>query len=221
MTLGRQFEKFSGARQGVVYRGNGGQGTLILRDHNEDEGLFSRENYDRRHEESETFTHRHAESVEYGHHTPERKHDPTQWNGQMALPGMPTPTDPHLHRLRQANPHLNEFQFKVTPTRVTAHDAAGNRVGHLKLGYAREDFQSHEGHREVDELGVAPAHAGKGLGEAMYDLARMKGAKIVHSSERSESGEAFARRVGGPMLERVKGQGQDDYLGFNPPRHKV
>lgn len=217
-------EQFSGARQGVRYRGNNGAGTIYLGapDTSGQQSLFDRGEYHSGfgwHNPHQTV---HAESVEYGQHTTERRHDPTQWNGQMALPGTPKPTDPHVHRLRQANPNLNNFQF-TTPDakRVDAHDAAGNRVGMMRLGYARGDWESHEGHREVSKIGVAPDHAGKGLGEAMYDLARMRGTKIVHSDERSESGESFARRVGGPRLERKVGHGEDDYLGLNPVRHKV
>jgi GNAT superfamily N-acetyltransferase len=169
----------------------------------------------------------HAESVEYGHTAAPRPHDPTQWNGQQAFRGMPRPTDPALHRLRQSNPSLNDYQFKVnqragdTPHGVTARDREGRRVGHLDLGYERMSFEPHPGHREVSGIGVAPDHAGKGLGEAMYDLARMKGSKIVHSDERSESGEAFSRRVGGPALPRRRGHGYDDYLGLNPPSDRV
>lgn len=215
--------QFSGARQGVRYRGNDGRGTLLLGTEHEPHGqasLFLRAHSDQPPQHLQTV---HAESVEYGHNTPERRHDPAQWNGQMALPGMPKPTDPHVHRLRQQNPHLNDLQFKVhNERRVTAHDAAGRRVGVLKLGYERDgDYQSHGGHREVEEIGVAPNHAGKGVGEALYDLARLKGTKIVHSTERSESGESFARRVGGPRLERKRGQGQDDYLGLSPRRDRV
>lgn len=212
-------EKFSGARQGVRYRGNGGRGTHLLteRHYNDDPGqmhLFDASN--------DAI---HAESVEYGQHTPQRKHDPvTQWNGQMALPGMPKPSDPHLHRLRQENPNLNDYQFDVEPRRVTVRDPSTfKRVGMMKLGYAREGWlgESHDQHREVEEIAVAPRHQGKGLGEAMYDLARMKGTKIVHSTERSESGESFAQRVGGPQFQRKQGHGQDDYLGHDPDPDKV
>lgn len=231
--------QFSGARQGVRYRGNDGRGSILMSGDGDPQPTLFDDHPDR---------HRgfgwgnplqpvHAESVEYGHTVAERPHDPTQWNGQMPLPGMPKPTDPALHRLRQSNPALNDYQFRTvraknwstdgrlgkpnTPHKVEAHDAAGNRVGYLKLGHEQYDFEQHTGHREVEEVGVAPNHAGKGLGEAMYDLARMKGAKIVHSSERSESGEAFARRVGGPRLTRTRGQGYDDYLGLNPRSDRV
>lgn len=228
--------QFSGARQGVRYRGNGGRGTYM---YGEDEGPHGQQHLPL---EGHGFLDNALrpilpESVEYGHTAPERKHDPTQWNGQMALPGMPKPTDPALHRLRQANPSLNDYQFSVTraknwatdgrqgkpntPHRVRVHDGADNRVGMLNLGYEQESWDSHPGHREVEEIAVAPAHAGKGIGEAMNDLARMRGTKILHSTERSESGESFARRVGGPRLPRRKGHGADDYLGINPDPRKV
>lgn len=221
MALKDEGPQFSGARQGVRYRGNGGTGTYMYGTDDEPHGQMALE-LEKNGFQDHSLSPLLPESVEYGHTSTERQHDPTQWNGQMALPGMPKPTDPHVHRLRQANPNLNDFQFSTPDVKkVNAHDAAGNRVGMLRLGYARDDYESHEGHREVSSIGVAPDHAGKGLGEAMYDLARIRGTKIVHSDERSESGESFARRVGGPRLERRHGHGADDYLGLNPHRYKV
>lgn len=214
-------EQFSGARQGVRYRG---VSMMTIPHYNDEPGQMHLIDDSQRHGEP-GLRPTYPESTGYGEHTAERRHDPTQWNGQMALPGMPKPTDPHLHRLRQANPNLNDFQFKTnggeSPSRVTAHDAAGNRVGVMKLGHQRDQWDSHTDHREVEEIAVAPDHAGKGVGEAMYDLARMRGTKILHSYERSESGESFARRVGGPRLDRKRGHGSDDYLGLDPERHKV
>ena len=220
--------QFSGARQGVRYRGNDGAGTLLMGTEHEPHGQMSLFLQPRADDQApQRLQTVHAESVEYGHTTKQRAHDPvTQWNGQLPLKaqGMPKPTDRHLHRLRQENPNLNDVQFRGdtdSPRRITAHNADGGRIGYLKLGYERMDFESHEGHREVEEIAVAPAHAGKGIGEAMYDLARMRGTKIVHSTERSESGESFARRVGGPRMERQRGHGQDDYLGLNPRKDRV
>lgn len=215
--------QFSGARQGVRYRGNDGRGTIML-GHPSPPGQDSLfEGYHPGFGWGNPHQHIHPESVEYGQHTQQRRHDPTQPTGQLPLPGMPEPTDPALHHLRQQNPNLNELQFeaKTNPQKVTVTDRSGNRVGKMALGYSRSDYESHEGHREVSMIGVAPNYAGKGVGEAMYDYARMKGAKIVHSDERSESGESFARRVGGPALKRTQGHGQDDYLGLNPRRDRV
>lgn len=212
-------ELFSGARQGVRYRGNGGMGTLLLTEpkSNDEPGQMALFN-------DRSMRTVHPESVEYGHTATERKHDPTQWNGQQALRGMPKPTDPALHRLRQQNPHLNDYQFHGAaekPRRISAY-AGGKQVADIQLGFRRDPWMGeHAGHHEVEEIAVAPNHAGKGLGEAVYDLARMRGTKIVHSTERSESGEAFARRVGGPQFQRKRGMGQDDYLGIDPPRDKV
>ncbi len=215
---------FSGARQGVRYLGNGGRGILRLA---EDDPEFGQQHL----VESRAFRAVHPESVSYGEHAQPRRTDPTQWNGQMALLGMPKPTDPHVHRLRQANPHLANYDFKVhqrtkggvqePPHRVSVHDKQGNRVGLLKLGYVQESYEDYPGHQEVDELGVAPAHQRKGIAEAMYDLARMKGSRVVHSYERSESGEAFARRTGGPTMKRRAGHNRDDYLGLDANPHKV
>lgn len=228
--------QFSGARQGVRYRGNGGRGAYMPTEH---EGPHGQQALELESSGWHDMALRPVlpESVEYGHTATERQHDPTKWNGQMALPGMPKPTSPDIHRLRQANPSLNDYQFTVsarknrptdgrqgvpsTPHRVQVHDSSGNRVGDLKLGYEQDDWDTHPGHREVAEIAVAPKHAGRGLGEAMYDLARMRGTKILHSNERSEGGESFTNRVGGPKLKRTKGHGADDYLGIHPNPNKV
>ena len=228
-------EKFSGARQGVRYRGGwNGRGTpfLVGKSDEEKRGQLSlplesrtEETFTRQDGSTMLYTKNHLEplypeSVEYGQHTVERRHDPTKWNGQMALRGMPTPTDPDLHRLRQQNPNLNEYQFRVLPRHVSVSQG-DKRVAKLDLGHEAMEWEKFPGHREVDRIAVAPAHQGKGLAEAMYDLARMKGSQIVHSDTRSESGESFARRVGGPRLARQSGVGYDDFLGHRPRQDEV
>lgn len=230
-------EKFSGARQGVRYRGNDGQGALLLGKSTPEEdagqmvlpGIDSTTvRYkvgDKEHSYETDRSRVHPDSVEWGHTTKQRAHDPVEWNGQLTMRGMPRPTDVHLARLRQQNPALNDYQFKGDRDEPRSMQVfskeTGHRVGYMQLDYKRDDWQEHPGHREVGSIGVAAAHAGKGIGEAMYDLARLRGTKIVHSSHRSESGESFARRVGGPQFARKQGIGDDEYRGLDHDPEKI
>lgn len=212
-------KQFSGAHQGVRYEGVGVMG------HPDDNNRFNDEP-GQMHLESMGPLHMHRSApayVESGQHAQERSSDPLKWSGQMALPGMPKPAEQGLHRMRQANPALNDYTFsQKNESRFDIHDRGGKRVATMGLNYKRDEYdKGHHGTREINGIEVAPAHRGKNLGHAVYDYARSRGVLPLHSSERSESGEKFARETGGPTLTRTKGHGQDDYSGFKPNPDKV
>lgn len=123
-----------------------------------------------------------------------------------------TPTDPHLHAIRQANPNLNSYQFRAN---VTPHKEGSVAVFHPQQGVVSQlswmPRPTSGGKSEIEMIEVSKDHRRQGLAEAMYDLAQARGADLVHSSDRSEQGEAFARRVGGPALKRSRGTDVERY----------
>lgn len=153
---------------------------------------------------------------------------PAQQGAQLPLPfhaneaGV-VPTDPNLHRLRQQNPALNDYQFKFHHNAdrggsISAFHPAQGHVGELAWGGGQE-FDHFEGkprvntseHHEIEMVNVAGPHTGKGIAEGMYDYASSRGISLMHSHDRSEEGEAFARRVGGPTLPRTAGMSREFY----------
>lgn len=131
-----------------------------------------------------------------------------------------TPKDEHLHQLRLGNPKLNDYQFGAHirsdgSGQSNAYDSdTGNQIGHLRWAgerggmneWSSEDYKPHE----VEYINVQHDHKNKGIAEGLWDYARARGANPHHSSERSEQGEAFARRVGGPEYKRTKGFGSQE-----------
>ena len=158
----------------------------------------------------------------WAHNVAER---PKAQGEQLPLPFHPgdsatRPSDPDLHRIRQANPHLNDYQFA---THVTAQRGGSTAVFHKAYGLvATLDWADDHGHSsttgdsdahpgEIGMIQVHPEHQRKGLAEGMYDHATAKGAVLLHSADRSEQGEAFSRRVGGPRLKRMRGRSVESY----------
>lgn len=138
------------------------------------------------------------------------------------------PTDPALHTLRAANPHLNEYDFRIQGTHpnqihtVTAiHTPTGQSAGSLSWkgkGYAETVHPGEGREGEVEMVNVYDQHRGRGLSSAMWDYAHFHasrdGSEIahpVHSDNRSVEGNHWAHFVGGASMARTKGFNVKEY----------
>ena len=147
-----------------------------------------------------------------------------QDDGSRQLPlgrkGAFQPTDPALHTLRMANPHLNDYSFAmhVNPRgyhNITAiHTPTNSQAG--SFSWKSKGMVTMEGnpHRagEVDMIEVKDQHRGMGLSTAMWDYAHFHagrdGSKVdhpMHSDNRSIEGNHWAHFVGGASMARTKG----------------
>lgn len=96
------------------------------------------------------------------------------------------------------------------------HTPTGKRIGDMRWGRRHDsdshdcerggkwcDDDSHYQHDVIQGLGVHPEHRRKGVATAMLEAAHAAGASPVHSSARSDAGDAWARSVGTDVPERT------------------
>ena len=85
---------------------------------------------------------------------------------------------------------------------ITAHHQEHGEVGRMVLGPPHGNLS--DGGREVLNVEVPREHQRKGIARAMWNYAGWTGLSPEHSRYRSDSGDAWARSVGGILPERVK-----------------
>lgn len=74
---------------------------------------------------------------------------------------------------------------------VTATSPDGTEVGHITFGNGK-----------VHGIHVEPGHRRKGIGTALYSHASKAAGPLTHSANRTDDGEAFARKAGGRIPRR-------------------
>lgn len=106
------------------------------------------------------------------------------------------------------NPNLNGVQFKHAEwertskgatsrgLEVTAEHPKYGRIGEMHLPVNPDA----NGNREILDMGVLFKRQGVGTG--MLRHAQESGLNPVHSSWRTDEGDAWARKVGGPLPDR-------------------
>lgn len=107
-------------------------------------------------------------------------------------------------------PELNEVQFAYTHdngygTRELAAHVDDEHVGQMYLR-PRPD-----GSHEVSGVEVHPEMQRQGIGTGMWHEAERRGLKPAHSEDRTEAGDAWARKIGGHLPPREE---SDDFTGF-------
>lgn len=137
------------------------------------------------------------------------------------------PTDPAMHTLRQANPHLNDYSFRMHANpggyhHIQAiHTPTGTEAGGFtwkSKDYVEKKEQRPEAAGEVEMVSVKDQHAGRGLATAMWDYATFHGSREgssvdvpKHSEIRSIEGNHWAHFVGGATMARTAGFGVQRY----------
>ncbi len=85
------------------------------------------------------------------------------------------------------------IDFKYTPSTNTirAFDSRGGELGYMSLNPANK-----HGDREIKMLHVNDAARGKGIASGLFTEAQRQGLRPIHSGNRSEMGDAFAKTTG-------------------------
>jgi ribosomal protein S18 acetylase RimI-like enzyme len=100
--------------------------------------------------------------------------------------------------------NLNEQQFAgyslryepaayPDPHRIKALDPEGTPVATLAWDS-----------KQIKNVEVDSAHQGKGLATAMWDMGQEIKPRPKHSRDRTDAGDAWAKKVGGPLPRRLK-----------------
>jgi len=110
------------------------------------------------------------------------------------------------------NPNLSGVQFRHGEwSRVSkgyerrGYEVVAEHPNYGRIGEMQLADPDAEGRREILDMGVLFKRQGVGTG--MYRYAQDEGLNPAHSSWRTEEGDAWARKVGGDLPERTKGQG--------------
>lgn len=92
---------------------------------------------------------------------------------------------------------LHPAQFSVSGT-DTEHGVLAKRGGDV-VGHLLWDKQS----GRVSDVHVEEAHRLQGIGKGMWNYAQDFSVPPRHSEDRSDDGDGFAKRVGGPLPPRT------------------
>ena len=95
-------------------------------------------------------------------------------------------------------------QFKFSSPIALSHDYTGNsdnvdiNATHLgkPVGNMWLDYPDENGQRRVNSINIKKPYRGKGIGKAMWNLAKSEGMNPKHSTNQTESGKAWAKKVG-------------------------
>jgi len=92
---------------------------------------------------------------------------------------------------------------------VKAYNSEHDNIGHL---------QWHKSTGEILDVRVEPEHQRKGIATALHSMAHKVAGefnvvKPVHSGDRSDQGEEWAKSIGGPLPKRKTVQDYEDMWG--------